>query len=81
MAAVKMLAKGQVVIPAGLRRKYHMKPGTEIQILEYGGTLYLVPPWRIQSRLLADSFPRGRRSPGNCSRNVVRHFRTQRPET
>lgn len=44
MAAVKMLAKGQVVIPAGLRQKYHMKPGTEIQILEYGGILYLVPP-------------------------------------
>jgi AbrB family looped-hinge helix DNA binding protein len=44
MAAVKILAKGQVVIPAGLSRKYHMKPGTEIQILEYGGTLYLVPP-------------------------------------
>jgi AbrB family looped-hinge helix DNA binding protein len=44
MATVKTLSKGQVVIPAGMRKKYHIKPGTEMQIVEYGGIIYLIPP-------------------------------------
>lgn len=44
MATVKTLVKGQVVIPAGLRKKYHIEPGTELQVMEYGGIIYLIPP-------------------------------------
>jgi len=44
MAIVKTLSKGQIVIPAGIRKRYHIEPGTEIQIMEYGGIIYLVPP-------------------------------------
>ena len=44
MSFVKTLANGQIVIPAGLRKKYHIEPGTELQIMEYGGIIYLVPP-------------------------------------
>ena len=44
MAVVKTLSKGQVVIPAELRKKYHIEPGTEMQILEYDGIIYLIPP-------------------------------------
>lgn len=44
MPAVKILAKGQLVIPAKLRKKYHIRPGSELQILEYGGMLHLIPP-------------------------------------
>jgi len=44
MATIKTLSKGQIVIPAELRRKYHIEPGTEIQIMEYGGIIYLIPP-------------------------------------
>ena len=44
MATVKILSKGQIVIPAEMRRKYHIEPGTEMQIVEYGGILYLIPP-------------------------------------
>lgn len=44
MATVKTLSKGQVVIPAEIRRKYHIKPGVEMQIMEYGGIIYLIPP-------------------------------------
>jgi AbrB family looped-hinge helix DNA binding protein len=44
MATVKTLSKGQIVIPAGIRKKYHIEPGTEIQIMEYGGIIYLIPP-------------------------------------
>ncbi|MHB8846686.1 MAG: AbrB/MazE/SpoVT family DNA-binding domain-containing protein [Nitrospirota bacterium] len=44
MSTVKTLAKGQIVIPAELRKKYHIEPGTELKIMEYNGIIYLVPP-------------------------------------
>ena len=44
MAVIKTLAKGQIVIPADIRKRYHIEPGTEIQIMEYGGIIYLIPP-------------------------------------
>lgn len=44
MATVKTLSKGQVVIPVEIRRKYHIKPGSEMQIMEYGGIIYIIPP-------------------------------------
>ncbi len=44
MQRVKVLAKGQVVIPASIRKKYGIQPGSEIQIFEYGNIIYLVPP-------------------------------------
>ena len=31
MAIVKTLSKGQIVIPAEIRKRYHIKPGTKIQ--------------------------------------------------
>jgi AbrB family looped-hinge helix DNA binding protein len=44
MATVKTLSKGQIVIPAELRKRYHIEPGTRMQILDYGGVIYLIPP-------------------------------------
>ena len=44
MQSVKVLAKGQVVIPASIRKKYCIQPGCEIQVFEYGNLIYLVPP-------------------------------------
>ncbi len=35
--------KGWVVIPADLRKKYNLRPGTEVQVVDYGGVLALVP--------------------------------------
>jgi AbrB family looped-hinge helix DNA binding protein len=44
MKTVKVLAKGQIVIPAGIRKKYEIKPGSTIQVFEYDNLIYLVPP-------------------------------------
>lgn len=44
MPTVKTLTKGQIVIPAEMRKKYHIEPGTEMQIMEYGGIIYLILP-------------------------------------
>jgi AbrB family looped-hinge helix DNA binding protein len=44
MNTVKVLNKGQIVIPASIRKKYNIHPGNALQIFEYGNLLYLVPP-------------------------------------
>jgi AbrB family looped-hinge helix DNA binding protein len=36
-------AKGQVVIPAGIRDRYDIKPGTKIAFLEEQGRLFIQP--------------------------------------
>ena len=38
--------KGWVVIPAELRKKYNLTPGTEVIIVDYGGVLAIVPAMR-----------------------------------
>jgi len=35
--------KGWVVIPAEMRKKYNLIPGTEVVIVDYGGVLAIVP--------------------------------------
>ena len=54
-------SKGWVVIPAELRRKYRLKPGTAVQIVDYGGVLAIVPalenPLRQTAGLLASRSP------------------------
>jgi AbrB family looped-hinge helix DNA binding protein len=43
---VRISQKGWVVIPANLRKKYGLKPGANIQVVDYGGVLALVPVFR-----------------------------------
>jgi len=40
---VKISTKGQVVIPAELRKRHHLEPGASVQIFEYGNLICLVP--------------------------------------
>jgi AbrB family looped-hinge helix DNA binding protein len=44
METVRVIGKGQIVIPAAMRKKYKIRPGAEMQIFEYGNLIYLVPP-------------------------------------
>jgi AbrB family looped-hinge helix DNA binding protein len=41
--SVTVSEKGWVVIPAELRRKYHLHPGVAVNVVDYGGVLALVP--------------------------------------
>ncbi len=43
MESVKVLNKGQIVIPASIRKKYAIKPGNRIQMFEYGRLIYIIP--------------------------------------
>jgi AbrB family looped-hinge helix DNA binding protein len=43
---VKLSQKGWVVIPASLREKYALKPGDNMQVVDYGGVLAIVPVFK-----------------------------------
>ncbi len=43
MATATISAKGWVVIPAELRRKYHLTSGAQVQVIDYGGVVAIVP--------------------------------------
>ena len=43
MALSRISTKGWVVIPAELRRKYGLKAGAQVQVVDYGGIVSLVP--------------------------------------
>ncbi len=40
---VTVSSKGWVVIPAPLRKKYALRSGSALQVVDYGGILALVP--------------------------------------
>ena len=43
MSEATVSTKGWVVIPAALRRKYDLTPGTRVHVFDYGGVVSLVP--------------------------------------
>lgn len=42
-AITKVSAKGWIVIPVEYRKQYGLEPGARIRIVDYGGSLVLVP--------------------------------------
>jgi AbrB family looped-hinge helix DNA binding protein len=44
MESVRVLGKGQIVIPARMRKKFGIEPGSELRIFEYGRIIHIVPP-------------------------------------
>jgi AbrB family looped-hinge helix DNA binding protein len=40
---VKLSQKGWIVIPAALRKKYGLKPGANLHVVDDGGVLSIVP--------------------------------------
>jgi AbrB family looped-hinge helix DNA binding protein len=40
---VTVSQKGWIVIPAELRKKHNLRPGAQVQVVDYGGVLALVP--------------------------------------
>lgn len=36
-------SKGWVVIPAEIRKKYNLRPGSKVELVDYGGVIALVP--------------------------------------
>ena len=47
MAAATLTAKGQVVIPAEIRARYQLSPGTQVEFVDEGGTIRLLVRRRV----------------------------------
>ena len=47
MPAATLTEKGQIVIPAEIRTRYGLTPGTQIEFVDDGGTLRLVVRRRV----------------------------------
>ncbi len=45
MTVHSISSKGWVVIPAELRKKYRLEPGSQVCIVDYGGVLAIIPAW------------------------------------
>lgn len=74
MMTVKTLAKGQIVIPAKLRQKYHIKEGSELQVLEYGGMIHLIPPLADPIKAAAGCLPKSPELAKRLLRERARDF-------
>jgi AbrB family looped-hinge helix DNA binding protein len=43
MTVATISSKGWIVIPNELRRKYHLRAGDKVALVDYGGVLSIVP--------------------------------------
>ncbi len=49
MEAVKISPKFQVVIPKKVRESLQLKPGQQMQVIEYGNRVELIPAKSVES--------------------------------
>ncbi len=43
MTILSLSSKGWIVIPAELRKKYDLRPGSSVVLVDYGGVIAIVP--------------------------------------
>ena len=43
MMTTKLSEKGQIVIPVELRRRYRIVPGTQVELMDIGGEIVIIP--------------------------------------
>jgi AbrB family looped-hinge helix DNA binding protein len=55
--SITISQKGWVVIPAKLRKKYNLRPGARVHIVDYGGVLALIPALEDPIRQAAGMLP------------------------
>ncbi len=48
MSAATLTEKGQIVIPAEIRARYELTPGTQVEFVDEGGTIRLVVRRRVR---------------------------------
>lgn len=59
---IRVSSKGWVVIPSELRKRFGLYPGAEVQIVDYGGVLAIVPVKRDTIEATAGLLASGGRS-------------------
>ena len=68
MPAATLTEKGQVVIPAEIRARYDLTPGTQVEFVDEGGTIRLL----VRRRIAPSEEQRRSRMPGqDASRRQI----------
>jgi AbrB family looped-hinge helix DNA binding protein len=73
MAAATLTAKGQVVIPADIRARYELTPGTQVEFVDEGGAIRLIIRRRVAPSEPSAGYGMVRippRRPGEASRRL-----------
>ena len=73
MATATLTAKGQIVIPAEIRARYELTPGTQVEFVDEGGVVRLVVRRRVAATDPAAGYGLIRiekRSPANTGRRL-----------
>lgn len=73
MAAATLTEKGQVIIPAEIRARYELTPGTQVEFVDEGGTIRLVIRRRVARSEPAAGYGMvkvGPRAPGSEPRRL-----------
>jgi AbrB family looped-hinge helix DNA binding protein len=56
MSAATLTAKGQIVIPAEIRARYELTPGTQVEFVDEGGVIRLLVRRRVVASDPASGF-------------------------
>jgi len=56
MAAATLTEKGQIVIPAEIRARYELTPGTQLEFVDEGGTIRLLIRRKVPRTEPSDGF-------------------------
>jgi antitoxin PrlF len=56
MPAATLTQKGQIVIPAEIRLKYELTPGTQVEFVDEGGTIRLIVRRRVVATEPGDGY-------------------------
>ena len=70
MAAATLTAKGQIVIPADIRARYELTPGTQVEFVDEGGVIRLVVRRRVTPTDPAAGYGLIRVEPGRKPRRL-----------
>ncbi len=77
MTTATVSSKGWVVIPADIRKKYDLRPGDRVMLVDYGGVLAIVPSL---PRPVADSAGLLKGGPSLTKALLAEHARERRRE-
>ena len=72
MSAATLTAKGQIVIPAEIRARYELTPGTQVEFVDEGGVIRLLVRRRVAASDPASGFGMVRVKPNLPGRTARR---------
>ena len=70
MPAATLTEKGQVVIPAEIRARYELTPGTQVEFVDEGGSIRLIVRRRVARSDPAAGYGLVKVKPGRRSRRL-----------